>query len=134
MARMAACPGTTLKPAKELVSFVERQVRDGKQYVGKEHRGEDRHLMVVPVLAQPVDEQFNAVGGPFAVVTRDISRHGVGLVYSEPIDHPMLALQMSLAGEEVNVAMRVAWCKSTGPFYYIGGEFVAKLAAFPRSD
>jgi len=133
MASMTACPVTTPEPTGELISFVKRQIRDGTHYVGKERRWEDRHLMVVPVLAQPVDEQFNPVGEPFAVVTRDISQHGVGLVHSEPICHPMLALQMSLAGEEVNVAARVVWCESVGPFYYIGGEFVAKLTAFPGS-
>ncbi len=119
-------------PPKELVSFVERQVRNARTYRGVERRSDRRYLMVVPVLVQPVDEQSNAMGAPFAVVTRDISPKGIGLVHSEPIDHRWVALQMSLAGEEVNVGAEVLWSKAFGPFYYIGADFIAKLERFPR--
>jgi hypothetical protein len=120
------------EPPRELVSFVKRQLRNAETYTGVERRSEGRHWMVVPVLVQPVDEQFRAIGAPFAVVTRDISPKGIGLVHSEPIEHQWLALQMSLAGEQVNVAAEVLWCKGFGPFYYVGGEFVAKLEGFPQ--
>lgn len=86
--------------------------------------------MAVPVLVQPVDEQFNAVGDPFSAMTRDISPEGIGLVHTEPIVSQLLALRMSLAGEEVNVVTEVQWCREMGPFYYIGGKFGAKLNDF----
>jgi len=41
---------------------------------------------------------------------------------------------MSLAGEELNVVVKLLWSKALGPFYYIGGEFVAKLVSFPQPE
>ena len=87
--------------------------------------------MVVPALVQPVDEKFNAIGDCFTVVTRDISPKGIGLVHSRRLDQKLLALQMRLADEEVNVVVEVLWCRPFGPFEYIGGRFVAKLNGFP---
>jgi hypothetical protein len=88
--------------------------------------------MAIPVLVQPVDGQSNAVGVPFAAMTRDISPRGVGLVHMEPIEHGLLALKMSLADEEVNLVADVEWCKALGPFYYVGTKFVSKLEDFPK--
>jgi hypothetical protein len=79
-----------------------------------------------------VDEQGSALGAPFALVTRDISPKGIGLVHSEPMDQTLLALQMYLAGEEVNLVADVQWCRALGPFYYFGGRFVKKLESFPN--
>lgn len=130
-----AIPATVaLKPPAELVSFVERQIRDARSYVGLERRSERRYLMAVPLWVQPVDGQFKAIGPPFAAVTRDISPKGIGLVHTQPIDPQLLALRMSLADEEVILAAEVVWCRPLGPFYYIGGEFFAKLESFPRSS
>lgn len=120
------------EPPAELVSFVERQIRNARPYAGVERRSDRRHLMAIPVLVQPVDEQFNAVGAPFTAITRDISPIGIGLVHTEPIEQEMLALRMSLAGEEVNLAAEVKWCRALGPFYYVGGKFLSKLASFPE--
>jgi len=120
-------PPVLRQPPAELVSFVERHIRDAQPYAGKERRSEGRYLMVLPVTAQPVDEQYVAIGAPFAVVTRDISPKGIGLVHTEPIDRTLLALQMSLADEEVNLVAEVQWCRAFGPFYYIGARFVRKL-------
>jgi len=115
-----------LEPPAELVAFVKRQLRDARVFGGEDRRSEERHPMLVPVLVQPVDEQFRPIGEPFAVATRDISQKGIGLVHSEPIDHRLVTLRMSLAGEELNVVARLVWCKELGPYYYIGCEFVAK--------
>ncbi len=121
------------KPPAELVSFVQRQIRDKPHGHGIDRRLEQRHEMLVPVLVQPVDEEFHPVGTPFACVTRDISAKGIGLVHSEPFDDRLLGLQLSLAGEEVNVVVKVQWSSHLGPFYYAGGEFVARLESFPRA-
>ena len=120
------------EPAAELVSFVERQIRDTQLYDGVERRSERRHLMAVPVLVQPVDAQFNRTGAPFAAVTRDISLRGVGLVHVEPIDPQLLALRMHLAGEEVKLVVEALWCRALGPFHYVGGRPISRLQSFPR--
>jgi len=125
-------PPVLRQPPAELVAFVERHIRDAQPYDGEERRSERRYLMALPVTAQPVDEQYVAIGAPFAVVTRDISPKGIGLVHSEPIDQTLLALQMSIAAEEVNLVADVRWCTAFGPFYYFGGEFVKRLQSFPH--
>ena len=116
-----------LEPPAELVSFVERQVRNARTYAGVERRSDKRYLMAIPVLVRPVDEQSNAVGVPFAAMTRDISPRGIGLAHTEPIEQGLLALRMTLAGEEVNLVAEVQWCKGLGPFYYVGAKFVSRL-------
>lgn len=121
-----------LKPPAELVSFVERQLRNAQPYRGVERRSDRRFLMVVPVLVQPVDEHYHPVGDPFAAVTRDVSPKGIGLVHLEPIDHTLVALHLTLADEEVDVAAEVLWSEALGPFYYIGATFVSKLKGFPE--
>jgi hypothetical protein len=123
-----------LKPHANLVSFVKRQLRDAHLQRDVDRRDAERRPMLVSVVAQPVDEQYRAIGKPFALVTRDISEKGIGLVHSEPIADDLLAIQMSLADEEVNVVVRLRWSKAMGPFYYLGGEFVAKLASFPQPN
>lgn len=122
---------TPLEPPAALVSFVKRQIRDAHSFEGDDRRADERHLMLVPVLVQPVDEQFRSVAEPFAVASRDISRNGIGLVHSEPIRHPLVALRMSLADEDVDAVARVVWCKALGPYYYIGCELVAKRREDP---
>lgn len=119
-------------PPDELVSFVERQIRNARPYAGVERRSDKRYLMAMPILVQPLDEQSNAVAVPFTAMTRDISPRGIGLVHTEPIEHGMLALRMSLAGEQVNLVAEVRWCRAFGPFYYVGAHFVSKLDSFPK--
>ncbi len=108
------------------------QIQSAAPYSDDERRSEKRYLMAMPVLVQPVDEQSNAVGVPFAAMSRDISPKGVGLVHTEPIEHAMLALRMSLAGEDVKLITAVRWCRTVSPFYYVGAEFVSKLESFPE--
>ncbi|MHC4402874.1 MAG: PilZ domain-containing protein [Planctomycetota bacterium] len=120
------------EPPAELVSFVERQIREAQLYDGVERRSERRHLVAVPVLVQPVDAEFNATGAPFAAVTRDISLTGVGLVHGEPIDPQLLALRMCLAEEEVKLVVEVLSCRALGPYHYVGCKPVSKLESFPR--
>jgi hypothetical protein len=49
-----------------------------------------------------------------------------------PINRKLLALRMFLADEAVNLVAKILWFKSLGPYYYLGGSFVSKLAAFPE--
>lgn len=120
------------QPPAELVSFVEQQIRKARPYAGLERRSDKRSLMATPVWVQPVDEQSNAVGVPFAAMTRDISPKGIGLVHTEPIEHGMLALRMSLAGKEVDLVAAVLWCRALGPFYYAGVNFIGESGEFPE--
>ena len=119
------------RPPKELVDFAKRQVFNAKFRGRIERRSESRYEMVVPVLVQPVDDDFRAIDSPFRIVTRDISPRGAGLIHFAPIPHNKLALQMCIANTTVNLVARVVWCKPLGPFHGTGVEFIAKLDAFP---
>jgi len=119
------------EPPFHLVSFVERYVRNLRNDAEIERRATPRDLLVVPVTAQPVNSQFQAIGQPLTIITRDISPAGAGLVHVEPIHDELLALQMQLGDEVVNMVSKVSWCKPLGPFYHIGVQFVAKLKRFP---
>jgi hypothetical protein len=120
------------QPPAELVSFVEQQIRSARPYTGLERRSDKRRLMAMPVLVQPVDEQSNAVGVPFAAMTRDISASGIGLIHTEPIERGRLALRLSFADKEVDLVATVVWCRSLGPFYYAGANFVSKWGELPE--
>jgi len=119
-------------PTKELIAFAERQVRNAHRYTDFERRSEHRHFMVVPVLAVPVDEQHNPIGDPIAMVTRDVSPTGIGLIHCHSIPHGLTAFHMQIAGEEVNLIADILWSKPLGPFEYSGGQYVAKLKSFPQ--
>jgi hypothetical protein len=127
-------PPNSLKPPTNLVAFVKRRIRDAHLQNDVDRRKEERHPMLVPVLAQPMDQQYRAIGEPFTLVTQDISEKGIGLVHTEPLTDNLLAIHMSLADEDVNVVVRLLWSKALGPFYCFGGEFVAKLVSFPLPE
>jgi len=120
------------EPPTELVSFVERHIRSARPYAGLERRSDKRCLMAIPVLAQPLDEESNAVGAPFAAMTRDISPKGIGLIHTAPIEHKLLAIRMSLGGKEVDLVAAILWCRTLGPYYYVGANFVSEAGGSPE--
>ena len=124
------CAPNTFAPP-ELISFVERQVRDAQPYPWCERRLEKRNLMVVPVLGRAVDDDYHPIDEPFWLVSRDISSRGIGLVHMDRFEHKLLVLQMAIAGEEVVVVTKIEWQRDTGPFCSSGATFVAKLEHFP---
>ena len=119
----------SVSPSKELVAFAERQARKEQIHPAIERRSEPRQSIVRPVVAQPVNENLEAVGPPFALVTQDMSSRGFGLVSEEFIHHKWLRLKLTVAREKVDVVVRVLWCRAHGPFHLLGGEVVAKANA-----
>lgn len=119
---------------KAMMAFVQRQVRDGHSHVRGDRRAEPRSSVVVPVKARAVNPQFKPIGPTFNLVSRDLSPKGIGLVHDYPIACDLLALQMQLNEEEINLVIRQRWIQDLGPFYYVGGEVVAKLDAFPGGE
>ena len=116
-----------IEPPQELVQFVSRQDRDTPKEAPAERRSMQRRRLIVKVLAQPIDEDYNPIGEPMPVVSRDISPKGIGLVHTEPIESERLALEMQLGDQMVKLVGAVKWCGPCGPFYYIGCQFVGKL-------
>ena len=123
-------PNTSAPP--ELIAFVERQVRDVRPYAPLcERRLEKRNVMVVPVLGRAVDDDYHAIDKPFWLVSRGISSSGIGLVHMDRFEHKLLALQMTIVGEEIVVVTKIEWQRETGPFCSSGATIVAKLEHFP---
>jgi len=120
------------QPLPSLVAFVKRQIRNAEAYAGPERRAELRRSIVMPVIAQPIDEEFRAIGGPLAMVTRDISPKGIGLVQEERLIYDRLAIRLAFSEEVAVLVGEVRWRKPVGPFYSCGCEVIAKLENMPE--
>jgi hypothetical protein len=128
---VAARYGYTGTVSKELVDFARRQLVNATLYKGDERRREDRHPMMVPVLAVAVDENNQPLGDPFEAITRDVAATSIGLFHAEPIKHDRLAIHMTLANTDVDLVIRLMWRRPMGPFYGSAGVYLEKLDRFP---
>lgn len=113
------------------MAFVRRQVSSDQPLTHAERRGEPRHLLVMPVIVQGVDEHIAPLGEPQAMVVRDYSGRGLGLVHEQPFEFSRLAVMLTFPEEGTILAAEVRWSKALGPFYHLGCEIVGKLRAFP---
>jgi hypothetical protein len=123
-----------LWPSSALLSFVQRQVAQHERFHGEERRNEPRILLAMPVIVQGVDEKIVPEGEPRAMVVRDYSSRGLGLVYEHPFQHPRIVVQLSYPAEGKYLAAEVRWSKPLGPFYHLGCEIVAHLDRFPDGE
>jgi hypothetical protein len=123
----------SLQPSAELAAFVRRQVKLAELYWGPERRNELRHLVVLPAAVVPVDETFQPVGPPQAMIVRDMSCPGLGVIHELPFSAGFMVVRLGLPDEEAILAARVHWSKPMGPFYYTGGKVIAKLDRFPSA-
>ena len=124
-------PASSLQPTPQLTAFVNRLNRNKRLYAGPDRRIDCRQPVVLPVVVRPIDEQGRPLAPPLAMVTRDVSTWGVGLVHEQPLFYDRLALRMIVDGEEVNLVGEVRWREPLGPFYMCGCKVVAKLFEFP---
>ena len=119
-----------LWPSRALMTFVERQVSHSEPYAGAERRSDQRLLLVMPVIVQGVSEDLEPLGDPQAMVVRDLTRKGLGLVHEQPFPHTRVIVRLSYPEEGTLLAAEVQWAKPLGPFYHLGCEVVAKLDHF----
>ena len=120
-----------LQPSPLLIDFVKRQVRNGPLYAGPERRDEQRVSVVMPIIVQPVNSQFHAIGKPLAMLTREISSRGFSLVGEERLNCNLIALQLKPSEGEAVLVGAILWTKPVGPFYSYGCEVTARLKEFP---
>jgi hypothetical protein len=124
----------SLWPSRALLTFVERQVCRPENYGGTERRADQRLLLVMPVIVQGVDEQLMPLGDPQAMVVRDLTRTGLGLVHEQAFPHERIVVRLRYPEEGALLAAEVRWNKPLGPFYHLGCEVVAKLESFAPFD
>jgi len=129
---MTTSVGLTLSPwpSSGLLSFVQRQVSQHQPFTGAERRAGHRLLLAMPVIVLGVNELFEPVGEPQAMVVRDISSSGMGLVHEERFDCERIVVRLTYPEEGKLLAAEVRWSKSLGPFYHLGCEIVARLEHF----
>jgi hypothetical protein len=127
---------SSLHPSASLVAFVKRQVRNAQLQAGPERREELRQMIVVSAIVQPVDENHQPIGEPVAMVTRDITARGVGLVHEEPLWHERVAIRLDAEGLDVNEILiaDVVWNRPLGPFCLIGCEVTARVGNSPLTS
>jgi hypothetical protein len=101
------------------MAFVQRQILRDETYAGPEHRTQQRLLLAMPVIVQGVDERMSPVGAPQAMVIRDFSRQGTGLVHELPFEHRRIVMRFSYPEEGTLLAAEVRWTKPLGPFYHL---------------
>jgi hypothetical protein len=119
------------QPSPQLIAFVERLNCAVPYFEGLEQRWESRHLIVMQVLVQPIDDERRPIARPLTMVTRDLSTWGVGLVHDQLLSHNRLALRLTVGGDEVLLVGELRWRKPIGPFYLFGCQVTAKLDHFP---
>ena len=125
------CHGDFATIPQELFDFARRQVASAMMYKGDEHRRELRNPMVLPVRMVAVDDSNQPIGEPFQVVTRDVSKNSIGLIYLDKIQGDRFAIHMLLAQTDVFMVIWLTWSGPMGPFYGAAGEYVEKLTEFP---
>jgi hypothetical protein len=123
--------GHTGTLSQELIDFARRQLVNAVMYKGDERRRDQRYPMMLPVLVVPVDEDNQAIGEMFEVISRDVASNSIGLFHTEKISHHRVAIHMLLANTEVNLVIEVTWEGPQGPFRGFGGRYVDKIAKFP---
>ena len=124
----------SLWPSSALMAFVQRQVFRDTPNAGMERRTEPRLVLGMPVIVHGVDERISPIGEPQAMVIRDFSRKGTGLVHELPFEHRRIVMRLSYPEEGTLLAAEVRWSKPLGPFYQLGCEIVAKLKSFPAFE
>jgi hypothetical protein len=115
----------------ELVDFAKRQFVNTHYYRGDERRSEERHPMILPVRAVAVDDNGNPTGDPFDLITRDVSATSIGLIHTDLVTADDLAIELKLAGAQVDMMIHVMWSGEMGPFFGVAGKYVRRLSRFP---
>lgn len=83
--------------------------------------------MAVSVPAVAIDDDYRPITEPVRILTRDISETGLGLVFTHRITAGLLAIELPAATGPIQVVIEVMRCQRVGPFYDVGGRFVARL-------
>ena len=114
---------------ESVAEYVDR-LRSTRRYrvLYNERRCEPRIAIALVVDLIPLDEVLRACGGPQQGVTRDISKHGVGLFAAIPIETRFLRLYLPLDsdGPSSELLVEVLRCEPFGVVFDIGGRFVAQ--------
>jgi hypothetical protein len=112
-------------PPEAVVVFVKRLIAEYRDYDGPERRAEARRCVVVPVVIQYLDDNYQPISRPMATMTQNLSGGGIGLVHHEPVPCNMIQVQLTLKnGETMNLIASIRHCTQKGDHFQIGARFV----------
>ena len=99
---------------------VDTLLREQQATILRERRAVDRQPFVRPLQIIPSRE-----GDPLFGFSRDVSRHGISVVTSEPLTPGTRALLQihSTFGQPLEVRAQVRWCDSFGAGWFSSGWF-----------
>lgn len=92
-----------------------------------ERRGQERvELPPVPVEVQPLNDEFEPEGSPFAAIVRSISAKGMGLMFGKPVQTKYLQVLVNTPGrDELKTVIELKHCTEDG--IMIGGASMTEL-------
>ena len=104
--------------------FVAKLCEEFTTYSGPEQRADERReTPPIPVLVQPLDDQYEPEGESFVAVIRNVCNSGIGLMYGDNIDAKYIEIQtVAPSGAVLKCVMEVRHCTAAGVM--IGASFV----------
>lgn len=93
-----------------------------------ERRSAPRIAIAMVVELIPLDRTLRPCGSPQQGVTRDISKHGIGLFAAVPVETRYLRVYLPIQPEGIpsEVLVEVLRCEPFGAVFDIGGRFVGE--------
>jgi hypothetical protein len=107
----------------QIGSFMQDVIRQYQDVSPEGYRRADpRETVAIPIRVQPLNDQYQAAGEPFSVVTRDMSCSGIGFFHTQPValGRIRICLKAPASHEEMNLLARVEHCTSCGDFFIVG--------------
>ena len=118
-----------LHPPHAIEAFV-RKLTKGIEPIRRtinERRQAPRYRLTIVATVQDIDEQLQAVGDAFEVVTRDISTLGIGIPNTRPVETKYLGVQLTAPdGETIKLLTEVVRCEERENAYDIGVRILSK--------
>ena len=113
-------------PSRELQNYVAQQKSDDGQF--EERRDATRRTVSQSIAVQALDEQYRPQGDPFLAISRDVSRQGIALIHSEPINSGFLALELtSTEGNRLQIVMHATRLREIDGFHEAAGPMVMRM-------
>ncbi|MEM7478403.1 MAG: hypothetical protein AAF483_25755 [Planctomycetota bacterium] len=134
------CAIPALAPAKGYIGtitdsfarFAKRQYMNATMYKGHDDRRcEERHPLLVVVLAVGLNAQNEPIGQPFEMITRDVSDSALGLISAEVLQENRIAGMFELKGRNILFTAELIRRQSMGPYHGSAVRFVDELERFP---
>jgi len=120
-------PDISLSARQQAIKLASRPVN--ASHLDK--RRSERVVQSLVVPAVKLVDGFVPVEEPFQLMVANLSREGIGLIHSEPIDSDYLVIEFSPKSKSpIQVIVHLVRQRElTPPYYELGGEFMVRLGS-----